>query len=88
MELWQTITENIVEILTSISIIVTIVMRSAKQKSPEKQAEWEERTAERRIEQKRKRLYRLRNDDEEMTARMKSNLAEEIKLEKELGENA
>ena len=83
VEILELIWENLIDIVVGIFLIKNTTKRKAK-----KEAEFEERKNEEGIELKRKRLQRLRNEDQEMTAKMKTNLAEEIKLEKELGENA
>ena len=87
MEVWAMIEEVAMGILSTVGVIIAVVMRSAKPKSPEKQAKWEEETAHKRIEQKQKRLDKLRKEDEECQNKILKNLKEETILEKELGEN-
>ena len=82
IEILELIWENLIDIVVGIFLIKNTTKRKAR-----KEAEFEERKNEEGIELKRKRLQRLRDEDKEMTSKIKSNLAEEIKLEKELGEN-
>lgn len=88
MELLEIISENWIELMSAVGVIITIICRSAKPMSPEKQAKWEEETKIKRLQQKRNRLAKLRQEDEEHKNKMLENLKEEIELEKELGENA
>ncbi len=82
-EILELIWENLVDIVVGIMLIKNTTKRSAK-----KEANFEEKKAEASITEKKKRLEKLRAEDKQCEEKLKSNLNEEIKLEKELGENA
>lgn len=82
MDILELIWDNLVDIILGILLIKNTAGRNAK-----KQAKYEEATAENKVTEKRNRLNKLRNEDKELEQKLKSNLNEEIKLEKELGEN-
>ena len=83
IEILELIWENLVDIIVGVFLIKNTAKRSAK-----KEAKFKEATEESRTTEKRKRLQKLRQEDNEMAEKMKTNLIEEKKLEKELGENA
>lgn len=88
MEFWQMIEEVAMGILSTVGVIIAIVLRSAKPKSPGKQAIYEEEVKHKAIEQKQKRLCKLREEDLQYHEKLSNNLKEEAILEKELGNNA
>ena len=87
MEIWTMVQELAMGILSTVGVIIAIVLRSSKPKSPAKQAIYEEEVKHKCIEQKQKRLCKLREQDLEYHEKLSNNLKEEAILEKELGNN-